>query len=61
MIANIETAIKALGNYEFVIDGDVNSQSDWDNNVRFIYSSIFPHQFIIKIIKLTFMIICCIY
>ena len=36
MIANIETAIKALGNYEFVIDGNVNSQSDWDNNVRFI-------------------------
>ena len=36
MIANIETAIKALGDYEFVIDGDVNSQSDWDNNVRFI-------------------------
>lgn len=36
MIANIETAIKALGDYEFVIDGDVNSESDWDNNIRFI-------------------------
>jgi len=36
MIANIETAIKALGDYEFVIDGDVNSQSDWDNKVRFV-------------------------
>jgi len=36
MIANIESAIKALGDYEFVIDGNVNSQSDWDNNVRFI-------------------------
>jgi vacuolar-type H+-ATPase subunit I/STV1 len=36
MIANIETAIRALGDYEFVIDGDVNSQSDWDNNVRFV-------------------------
>ena len=36
MIADIESAIKALGDYEFVIDGEVNSQSDWDNNVRFI-------------------------
>ena len=36
MIANIESAIKALGDYEFVIDGEVNSQTDWDNNVRFI-------------------------
>ena len=36
MIANIESAIKSLGNYEFVIDGNVNSQSDWDNKVRFV-------------------------
>ena len=36
MIVDIASAIKSLGDYEFVIDGEVNSQSDWDNNVRFI-------------------------
>ena len=36
MIPTLEDAIIALGNYEYVIDGSLNSQEDWDNNITFI-------------------------
>lgn len=36
MNIHISKAIKSLGNYEFVVQGEVNSEEDWNNNVKFI-------------------------
>jgi len=33
---NISKAILSLGQYEFVIDGEVNTEEDWNNNVKFV-------------------------
>ena len=33
---DISKAILSLGQYEFVIDGEVNTEEDWNNNVKFV-------------------------
>ena len=38
---NFVDAIKSLDNsYNVYIDGDINSQEDWDNKVKFITESL---------------------
>jgi hypothetical protein len=32
----ISKAILSLGSYEFIIEGDINNEEDWNNNVKFI-------------------------
>jgi len=33
---DISKAILSLGQYQFVVQGEVNSEEDWNNNVKFI-------------------------
>jgi len=33
---DISKAILSLGQYEFVIDGDIKSEQDWNDNVKFV-------------------------
>ncbi len=33
---DISKAILSLGQYEFVINGEVNTEEDWNNNVQFV-------------------------
>ena len=36
---DISQAILSLGQYEFVIDGEVNTEEDWNDNVKFVSGS----------------------
>jgi hypothetical protein len=33
---NISKAISSLGQYEFVIYGEIESEQDWNNNIKFV-------------------------
>jgi hypothetical protein len=33
---DISEIILSLGNYEFVINGEINNEEDWNNNVKFV-------------------------
>ena len=33
---NISKAILSLGQYEFVINGEIKSEQDWNNNIKFV-------------------------
>ena len=36
---NISKAILSLGQYQFVINGDIKSEQDWNDNVKFVSGS----------------------
>lgn len=36
MAIDISKAIMSLGNYQFIIHGDITSEEDWNNNVQFV-------------------------
>jgi thymidylate kinase len=36
MTIDISEAILSLGQYEFVVRGEINSEEDWNNNVQFV-------------------------
>lgn len=36
MAIDISQAILSLGQYEFVIHGEIKSEEDWNNNVKFV-------------------------
>ena len=36
MTIDIAQSILSLGPYEFIINGEINSQEDWNNNIKFI-------------------------
>ena len=36
MTIDISKAILSLGQYEFVINGDIKSEQDWNDNVKFV-------------------------
>ena len=36
MVIDITKAILSLGEYEFIIHGDIKSEQDWNDNVQFV-------------------------
>jgi len=36
MVIDLAKAITSLGNYQFIIHGDITSEEDWNNNVQFV-------------------------
>jgi len=36
MAIDIAQSILSLGSYQFVINGEINSEEDWNNNVKFV-------------------------
>jgi hypothetical protein len=36
MVIDITKAILSLGEYEFIIHGEIKSEQDWNNNVQFV-------------------------
>jgi hypothetical protein len=36
---DISKAILSLGQYEFVIQGEIKSEQDWNDNVKFVSGS----------------------
>jgi len=39
MAVKFSQAISSLGNYEYIIKGEINSEQDWNNNIKFVSGS----------------------